>query len=397
MKVAFIEQESKLGGVEYSTFRVASALDKKNFEPVIICPDEGDLPSLARQAGLDVRIVPRPKFFSVSIIWGKRYFANPFGFIFTAINVLRTTQIMMKYLRANRADIIVTKGLLAHFYGGIAARSLNIPCVWYVQEEVDKKRGAGLFRYFLVKGAQKIPTKIIVDAIALLEQFGDLAALQNVVMVIYNGINTEQFAPFSLQEQKDAKRNFDIPSNTIVIGQAARIIPLKGQETLLKAFSLLANDFPNTHLLFVGAPLFGSQNYEHKLHLQSLQLGLAERVHFSGFVPDVRQGLATMDIFVHASVEADSPLSVMEAMSCGLPVIVSSVRGTVEMVNSEITALVFEPGDSEDLAIKLKNLLMSKQKQRELGVQARKEIIEKFSLRESVIQLQTLFEELYAA
>jgi glycosyltransferase involved in cell wall biosynthesis len=397
MKVAFIEQESLLGGVEYSTFRVAKALDKGKFEPVIICPEEGDLPYLARQAGLDVRIVPRPKFSSVSILWSGRYLANPLGFIFTAINVFRSAQIMRRDLYLNRADIVITKGLLAHFYGGMASSMLNIPCIWYIQEEVDKKRGAGLYRYILLKSAQRFPAKIVVDAVALLEQFADAPKLREIISVVYNGIDVDQFKPFSAQEQQDARRNLGIPPKAVVIGQAGRIIPLKGQATLLEAFARLVNEFPDIHLIFVGAPLFGSQDYEKKLRSQTVQLKLAERIHFSGFIPDVRLGLAALDIFVHASIETDSPLSVMEAMACGLPMIVSGVRGTVEMVDSGVNALVFEPGNSNALAFALKKLLKSPKTQKELGERARTAALEKYSLQTSVAQLQTLMEKVYGS
>jgi glycosyltransferase involved in cell wall biosynthesis len=279
----------------------------------------------------------------------------------------------------------------------MVARRLRIPCIWYVQEEVDEKRGAGLFRYILIKGAQSIPTKLMVDAAALLEQFGNESALRDTVEVVYNGIDTAQFAPFSKQEQQEARGKFNVPKNATVLGQAGRIIPLKGQATLLQAFADLAQGFPDLHLLFVGAPLFGSQDYIQKLKSQAAQWGLAERVHFSGFIPDVRQGLAAMDIFIHASVETDSPLSVMEAMSCSLPVVVSGVRGTIEMVESEVNALIFEPGNSDALALMLGKLLISQQMQKELGRQARATVMEKFSLQASVTQLESLIEKVYAA
>ena len=397
MKVAFIEQESQMGGVEYTTLRTAQSLDKSKFDPMIICPEEGDLPHLARLAGIKVQIISRPKFPSVSIFWKNHYFPNPFGFFVTALIVLLSSHNLQKHLQQDKIDLVITKGLLAHFYGGMSASRLSIPCIWYVQEEVDEKRGAGLFRFILLKGAQRIPTKIVVDAAALLEQFESVSSLRDSIEIVYNGIDTEQFSPFSQQEQQDARNSFNIPANATVIGQTGRIIPLKGQATLLQAFAHLAQDFPDIHLLFVGAPLFGSQDYEQQLRAQTAQLGLIERVHFSGFIPDIRQGLAAMNIFVHASVETDSPVSVMEAMSCGLPVVVSGVRGTVEIVNSEINALIFEPGNSDALASALVNLLKSQQMQKELVKQARATVVVRFSLQASVTQLECLIEEVYAA
>jgi glycosyltransferase involved in cell wall biosynthesis len=396
MKIAFIEQESRLGGVEYTTLRIAQAMDKSKFTPVIICPEEGDLPKLALQEGLEVQIVPRPKLVSVSVILANRRIANPFGIILTAFSVIKAAGNLNKYLQAHPADIIITKGLLVHFYGGIAARKQNIPCIWYVQEEVGKKGGGGLFRYILIRAAQELPKIIVVDAAALIEQFGDLPNRTPILQVIYNGIDTHQFTPFSVHEKQVARNRLNIPANSLVIGQAGRIIPAKGQDILLDAFIWLIKDFPDLHLLFVGAPLFGSPAYELKLRRKAAVAGLESQVHFSGFVPDVRQALAAMDIFVHASVETDSPVSVLEAMSCGLPMVVSGVRGTVEMVDPDINAIVVEPGNSNALALALKTLIKSRQKRNDLGEEARKSVIQKFSLQASVTQLESLIQKIYA-
>ncbi|MFZ5919795.1 MAG: glycosyltransferase family 4 protein [Chloroflexota bacterium] len=397
MRVAFIEQETQLGGVEYTTLRVAHALNKTKFEPLIICPDDGDLPSLASKAGLRVQIVHRPKFTSVSLFLGKRYFANPLGFVITTINVLRAANTLFKYLKSNPADIVISKGLLAHFYGGLAACQANIPCIWYIQEEVDKKRAAGLFRAILGYGAKRIPSRIIVDAQALLYQFDGLGIQRDDIEVIYNGVDTQEFVQFSLQENRDTKQLYNIPNDALVIGQVGRIIPLKGQSTLLEAFAKIAVVFPDVHLLFVGAPLFGSRDYEQSLRSKVEQYGLDGRVHFSGFIPDVRQGLAALDIFVHASIETDSPVSVIEAMSCGLPVIVSKVRGTVELVVPESDALVFPPGDSRTLAAILAKCIRDRDLRSKMGSQARMSVIQKFSLQASVAKLESLIEEVYAA
>jgi glycosyltransferase involved in cell wall biosynthesis len=397
MKVAFIEQEAQLGGVEYTTLRVAQAFDKSRFELVIVCPEDGDLPRLARQTGLNVHVVPRPSFSSVSFFWKNQYRANPLGFVITAINVFRSADTLYRYLTANPADIILTKGLLAHFYGGLVAHRLNIPCIWYVQEEVDAKRAGGLFRLILEQGAKRLADRVVVDAIALLEQFRTPTKIGNTLQVIYNGIDTDQFAPFSDQERQDARAKFGIPENTVVIGQAGRLIPLKGQAVLLQAFIALVKEFPDLHLVFVGAPLFGNRDYEQALHKQAAQSSLAERVHFTGFLPDVRQGMAAMDIFINASVETDSPVSVMEAMSCGLPVVVSGVRGTLEMVTPGCDAFVFPPGDSKALVLILAKLLRDRKLRAEIGVRARASIKQKFSLYASVAKLEALLEEVYAA
>lgn len=396
MRVAFIDQSSQMGGVEYSTLRVAQAMDKSRFDPVIICPKEGDLPNLARQAEIEVQIVSSPKFPSVSFHFEKRYLANPFGFFLSAINVLRAAHRLEIHLRANPVDVLITKGLLAHFYAGIAAFRLKIPCIWYIQEEVDSKRAGGFYHYLLTKCARYLPAKIIVDAEDLRDQFEEFSQNDLFLQVISNGVDTNQFTPFTDLKRVKAKESLQISEHALTIGQSGRIIPLKGQDILLKAFMKMAQDYPEIHLLFVGGPLFGNRQFELALKDKVEKSKLSERVTFTGFLPDVRQGLAAMDIYVHASVETDSPISVLEAMACGLAVIVSGVRGTTEMVIPNQDALLFESRDFNALAQNLEKLILSKKLRSDLGKKARQSVIDRYSLYHCVTQLQEVIEEVYA-
>jgi len=396
MRIAFIDQSSQMGGVEYTTLRVAQAIDKSEYSPVIICPEEGALPKLASRAGIEVHIVPIPKFHSVSFEWKNRYIANPFGFILTAINILIASRRIEENLRTFPTDIVVTKGLLAHFYAGIAAKRIKVPCIWYLQEEVDSKRAGGFFQFLLNIFAKHLPVKIIVDAKALVTQLNCKNNCKGFIKVINNGVDTEEFVPFNDAEKSKAKKELRIPEERLVIGQAGRIVALKGQDVLLDAFSQIAKAYPDTHLLFVGAPLFGNLDFERRLKKQVDHHGLSDRVTFTGFLPDVRQGLAAMDVFVQASIETDSPISIMEAMSCGLPVIVSKVNGTEEMVEQSEDGLLFDPGDSQALAGKLELLINSSKQRRLFGYAARQSVIRNYSLETSVAKLQDLLEEVYA-
>ncbi len=396
MRVAFVDQSSQMGGVEYSTLWVAQALDKGRFTPVILCPEEGDLPRLARQADVEVQIVSRPKTFSVSFLRGRQYIINPFGFLATAVNTVRAARGLEQFLRRTPADLIVTKGLLAHFYGGLAARKLNIPCIWYVQEEVDPGRAGGLYQRIFRFYAKRLPDKIVVDAEALLEQFSQGSESSLKPLVVYNGVDTDQFLPAMPEEKIQAQKRLGIPEKSLVIGQAGRLIPLKGQNVLIQAFAQLTRKYPQIHLLLVGGPLFGSQTYAQSLEDLVHQLGLSEKVTFTGFLPDVRAGLAAMDIFTYSSLETDSPLGIMEAMACGLPVIVSRVRGTIEMVTSDVDALCVEPGNVFALAEGLEQLIQSPQQRSKLAENARRSAEERFSLSASVMKVESLLEELHA-
>lgn len=395
MRVVFIDQSSQMGGVEYTTLRVAQNLDRVRFEPIIICPEEGTLPDLARESGIQVVIALIPKFPSVSIQIKNKYIVNPFGFLATSVNILRAAHVIGRVIPTLDPDVIITKGLLAHFYGGIAAKRRDIPCIWYVQEEVDSNRNGGLYVRLLNYFAKVLSKRVVVDANALLRQFSKYSTEKKAPIVIYNGIDTYLFSPISVDEKLKARRKLNLPENKLIIGQVGRVVPIKGQLILLQAYYQIYLEHPDTHLLIVGTPLFNSTAYEQMLKKEVEKYGLSNRVTFTGFLPDVRDGLSAMDIYVQPSLETDSPVSVQEAMSSGLPVIVSDVPGIKEFVEPEIDAFVVPAGDSKGLAKRLTSLINSKDLKLRMGEQARQAIIDKFSLANSVKKVEELLIKIY--
>lgn len=384
-----------MGGVEYSTLRMSEALNKRGYDTLIICPEKGDLPNLARKQRLDVSIVPRPNFPSVSMLIAGQYFPNPLNVLRSSINIIRSAKIYEQYFKKNPVQIIISKGLLAHFYAGMAAKRRQIPCIWYIQEEVDKNRALGLYQHALSMGANNLPAKIVVDSSALISQFeGTLRGTKDIV-IIPNGIDTNQFRKFTLQEQILARQKLGIPEHALVIGQAGRVIPLKGQLTTLRAFAQITQKDQDLFLLFVGTSLFSDNKYAEMLKIEAHKLNIAKRVCFSGFLPDVRHGLAAMDIFVHASIDTDSPLSVLEAMACELPVIVSAVKGSVDMIDHSIDGLLFKPKDVLNLAECLRLLANSFEKRLAFGKAARNKILAECTIEQYAIKFGDLIEDTY--
>jgi glycosyltransferase involved in cell wall biosynthesis len=141
------------------------------------------------------------------------------------------------------------------------------------------------------------------------------------------------------------------PARDLVVGMVGRITPWKGQDVFLSAF---ARAFPDgaQRAVIVGSPMFGreEEQYAEGLRAQAHELGIADRVDFRGFREDVAAELAAMDVLVHASVTAE-PFGqvILEGMAAGLPVVATAGGGPSEIVDHDLTGLLYPPGDSAEL------------------------------------------------
>jgi glycosyltransferase involved in cell wall biosynthesis len=127
------------------------------------------------------------------------------------------------------------------------------------------------------------------------------------------------------------------------------------------------------------------------------KLGLSDRVRWFPFAGDVERYLAALDVFVLPSSWEALPLSVLEAMSCGLPVIATTVGGVPEAVRDGVTGRLVEPGDAEALAGAMSELLASRELRQELGERGRAEYDRRFTADAMVDATARLYEELLAA
>lgn len=135
----------------------------------------------------------------------------------------------------------------------------------------------------------------------------------------------------------------------------------KGHSTLLRAFAEIPDSNRYTLVLVGDGPMRG------ELEDLAAELGIRERVHFSGAVDDVWPVLAEADLLVLPSLYEALGTVVMEAMASGLPVVASRVGGVPELVEEGVTGLLVPPGDHSLLAAALGELLADPQRCRQMG------------------------------
>jgi glycosyltransferase involved in cell wall biosynthesis len=387
LTIVFVESAAAMGGVQFSTLYLAQNLNSTKWQPIVVCPEEGDLTRACRSFGIAVHSLDCPRLRSTSFQIGRDFarVPNPLNWSWDSWATLVAVRKLARLLRQVKPDLIVTKGLFSHFYGGLAGRQLGIPCVWHVQDFISE-RFCKLYRRFFAQLARRIPDHVVVDGASISRQLHQ--TVPDRITVIHNGVDTQVFRPD--QDGRSVRQSLGIPLDAMVVGHVGRMTPWKGQHYLLEAFASIAaaTDF---YLLFAGAPVFDSDAYQRSLVNLTSRLGINDRVKFAGYRHDLPFVFAAMDVFAFTSVEKDtSPLTLFSALSSGLPVVAFDIEGVREVLPPGEQILV-PVGEVEALARSIEKLLSDVALRRQLAVSARRLAESEFGIERYVSRMQNVF------
>lgn len=236
--------------------------------------------------------------------------------------------------RSEQPDVVHTH-LDVIKYAVPAAKLAGIRrCVHTVHNVADKEaegRLQKLTNTFFYRRSWSVPVALSPQVQQTILPFYGLKAEQ--VPVIYNGVDLSRFSP---------KTDYALgaPVELLHVG---RLNPQKNHGRLLRAFSLLHAEYPQCHLTLVG-------DGELRQEVESLvkDLGLEQAVTFAGAQADVRPYLEKADIFVLPSDYEGIPMTIIEAMATGLPIVATAVGGVPDMLRQEESGLLVPP---EEMAV----------------------------------------------
>lgn len=204
------------------------------------------------------------------------------------------------------------------------------------------------------------------------------------VVTVRNGIDTGRFA--QALEPAQARSRLGLDGAGPVVGTVARLVDIKDHPTLLAAFRQLVEEFPRAVLLMVGdGPL------RHALEAQAKTLGIAEQVRFLGRRTDIPEILPALDVFVLSSLSEGLPLTVLEAMAAGVPVVATDVGALREAVQEGRTGLLVPMRSPERLAAAICSLLRDVSRRHAMGLEARRLARASFDLSDMVYGYETAY------
>jgi glycosyltransferase involved in cell wall biosynthesis len=387
-EIAFVDMASQMSGVEFSTLYTAQHLDRRCWSPLVICPEEGDLPDHCRLVDVPVFILPIPRFASTGVHVAGKVIVNPFAVVLNVAYVFIAACKLARLFARRRPALVVTKGLLAHFYGGLAARWMRIPCVWHVQDRVSERAGR-VFPWTLSIAGRLFARAIIADADSIARQLAPFVPPDR-IFVIWNGVNINEFSP--QVDGSHVRAEWGAGVSDLLIGNIGRLTFWKGQHILIRAFAQIADRFPLARIILIGAPLFDTSAYADSLREEIARLGLGRRIVFAGFRWDLPQVLAALDMVAHTAMEKDSsPLAVVSAMAAGKPVVCSSVDGTAQLFDDGVDGLLFPPHDVDGLAHKLSQLCADANLRGRLSLAARAKAERDLDAAQATLRCERIF------
>lgn len=232
-------------------------------------------------------------------------------------------------------------------------------------------------RYLFYKMADRYVSKSIV----ITEIFEQSTIPMNKVVQIPYSVDISKFFPIYGDEKKEMRNKLNIWKDGLIIIFVGGINVRKGVHILVDAFISIEKKFPELKLLIVGPTYKYDQVYISNIKEKIKELGLEDKVHLTKEnVSNVEEYMQSSDIFILPSSKEGFPISIIEAMSCGLAVIGSDIPeiAKAQIVNGK-DGYVFPVGDSVKLASAIENLIEDKNNIIKIGLEARKKVVENWS------------------
>ena len=357
LNLLYISSKKKWGGVSSWMEKTALGLKKRGHRVLIVAHPNGRFMKSANQ---ELNLLPHKL--------GMDY--NPLSILY-----------LFYQIKSHKIDIVVTNIEKEVAIGGIAARLARIPNVRRVGNETDfNQRWKVKLHHRLFVNRCIVPCNLIRDNAVKRAPWLN----PDQFVTIYNGRNNRIFSDEQIKFQR---QEWGVNSNSYVIGSTSRLSSGKGIEGLIRVFSRITQQYPNTYLVITG-----EGQLKKDLADQARNLGVRDKVVFAGFSSDPLQTAAAYDIAVCNSFFEGFPNTVVEYFAAGRPVVTTNAGGVSEMARHEYNALLIPcNGNDEKLFSNLLRLIESPHLRSRLGENAAKTIANGFSEEVMLDQLERFY------
>jgi glycosyltransferase involved in cell wall biosynthesis len=300
---------------------------------------------------------------------------------------------LARYIVRNGVDIVHGYNFYGNVFAVPPARIAGAPVV------IASVRDRGPYLTPMQKRVQRhvcrLADCVLVNADAVKDWLVGDGYNPKTIAVIRNGVDLTRFEQRG--DTAGLRSELGIPAGAPTVMVLSRLNRLKGIEEFLRACALVAREFPAARFLVVGEPSpVWDRAYLTTLSDLAQQLGIADRVLFTGLRSDVPALLALTDVAVMPSLNEALSNVLLESMAAGAAVVATDVGGTKEALTHERTGLLVPPGDPHAMAASMARLLRDRELASRLGHAARRHIVEHFSLDGMVRATERLYLDLLA-
>ena len=202
------------------------------------------------------------------------------------------------------------------------------------------------------------------------------------------GVDLSRFAPATSQQRKDIREKLGYGHEDKILLSVAEFTTNKNQACLISANKKLQKDMPNLRLLLAGT------GYRFEACKEQVKgLGLDNNVNMLGYVNNIDDIYAAADILVSSSAREGLPVSIIEGMARGLPIVCTDIRGHVDLVTNERNGLLFPANDMTEYIAAVESLLSDK-KTREKMSKSNTMDVQKYSLDQAIESMANIYRDL---
>lgn len=335
-----------VGGATTQHAWIMSGLDRDRFEPLAVIGPGDYLPKKMEEAGIPYHVIEP---------WDRGI--NP-------ANDLYVYRELSKIVRRFKPHIVHVRTIKGQLIGRLVAMHERIPIVVYTSHGYIFNSTHPWWVKQIAISMERYLKRITTMQIAVCEA-DRAAALQygtadpERIVVVLNGVETERFAR-NIPRREELRHKLRLNPDDIAIIFVGRFEWAKHPELLVEAFAKALPEVDHLKLILVGdGPLLA------KCQQMAEELGISSRTDFLGKRLDVDEILPAGDIFTLSSRYEGLPLSMLEAMAAGLPVVVPDVGGIAEVVVHGVNGFIYPEGSRESLATHLvrlaRNTILRKQ------------------------------------
>jgi glycosyltransferase involved in cell wall biosynthesis len=378
------------GGAEIMLSQLLRSVDRQEIEAHVLVASDGAVADLVRPHAARVIVEPRLRHILLHERGLRRVLSNTLAFLGVLASLSRR-------IRRDHYDLVHAVATPAFKYGGITARIARIPALATLYEVLDDRLISPWSRRLLALNLNAFYERILVPSEASRRSAIQAGLKADRIVVFENGIDVDGFRQSSC-DRHAARSELGLDDTIFAVGVVGRLIPLKGQDVALRALAPLIAQRRDVSMVIVGGARTGDEAaWQARLRSLAAELGVAERVIFTGWRNDVGRLYAALDCLVHTPVLPDaSPTVLIEAMAAGVPCVASDIGGIAEIVSDGENGLLVPPSNMIKLRQAVETMLTDAKLRSALIQRAGTAVSVRFDRHARARQLEAVYRELCA-
>lgn len=387
IRVLFVAHDSQLYGAQLALLDILRNLDRSEFTPTVVAPQPGPFTEKVTQMGITVvtgvvmRWVFKRSPISLASLLRTPWtlFRTPAIYALFLCGLPARVGMLLFLIRRHNIDVVYTNTITV-VDGAAAARISRRPHIWHLHEQIDASiEVLRLFpgTWFSRTVVPKLSSRIVVASCALRAKLFLDEYPSSKVTIIYNGVDTNLFRP--RQPEYFLHSELSVPSDVPLIGICGAIQEGKGLEVFIRAAAEVTMTHPTAHFVIIGD---GHESYIAHLHEIVRKVGLADKVHFTGWRSEVSAIFCELEMIVIASMQEAFGRTAIEAMAVGKPVVSTRCGGPEEVIDHGKTGFLVDIDDHNKLASSISELLSNQLLAHEMGLAGRIKVEKCFSVQD---------------